>query len=186
MNQHLRKLVQKYRSIRGLNFPQLAEMAGYKNTIEWANKICNFEREGVGGDDMIGRILEALKVDPVEVRLAVEKDTEEWETWADETIPMQMIVHYFGAIIHIHKMPDEASSSREAAIKYGRLYAIMRKVRVCLIVSRRESVWISTEGETRISLTRPGVPNFPYASIGGKKFIWGSKSDQFEPCVLKN
>lgn len=186
MNKHLRKLVQKRRSMYGLNFPRLAELAGYRNTIKWANRICNFEREGVGEDDMIGRILDALKVDPVEVRLAVEKDTEEWETWADEPIPMQMIVHYFGAIIHIHKMPDEACSTREAAIDYGILYAVARKVRVCLIVSRRESVWISAEGETRVSLTRPGVPNFPYASIGGKKFIWGSRSDQFEPCVLKN
>ena len=53
MNKHLRNLIHKHRASMGLNFGQLAELSGYRNRSKWAIRICNFEREGVGDDEMV-------------------------------------------------------------------------------------------------------------------------------------
>lgn len=161
-------------------------MAGYKNKIKWGNRICSFEREGVGESDMIKRVTAALGIDPKEIRIAMQKDRQEWEAWADKPIQMQMIVRLFGAVSYVHKMPSEVSSSRVLALKYAQNYASSNQLRVCLVLSRRESAWISANGDIRLSKTEPGVPNFPYASVGGKKFLLDLKDGNLEPTVLKN
>lgn len=185
MNKHLRKLVWKYRSIRQINFSNLAESAGYTNKSKWVNRICTFEREGIGEDDLIRRLVVALEIDLKELQQAVQKDYEEWEAWASEPVPMEMIVWFIGAVFHINKIPEEVSSSRELATEYARNYASENKLRVCLVLSRRESVWISDEGNARVSQTTPGVPNFPYASVGGKKFLLDLSGGEFRPRVLE-
>jgi hypothetical protein len=169
----------------GLNFGQLAELSGYRNRSKWAIKICNFETEGVGDDEMVSKVIQALEIDHQEVQEAIQKDYAIWEQWADELVPMQMLLRYSGVIIVIHHMPPEITS-REAAIEYAQNYAKENAVRVCLVLSRRESVWIAADGNMHISLTTPGVPNIPFASVGGKQFLFNSSQDSFPFTVLKS
>ena len=185
MNKHLRNLIHKHRVSKGLNFGQLAESSGYRNRSKWAIKICNLEREGVGDDEMQARVIQTLEIDPQEVQDAIEKDNAEWERWANEPVPMQMFLRITGVIILLHQMPPEITS-REAAIKYAQEYAKVRGVRVCLAISRRESAWMAEDGHMFISQTKPGVPNIPYASVGGKKFLFSGSQDSFLFTVLKN
>ncbi len=185
MNKHLRKLIYKHRAAKGINFGQLAELSGYRNRSKWANKICNLEREGVGDDELVGRVIQALEIDDQEVQDALQKDYAIWEQWANEPVPMQMILWIAGAIIVIHHMPPEITS-REDAIEYAQNYAKEKGLRVCLALSRRESAWIAADGHMHISQTKPGVPNIPYASVGGKQFLLNSVQGSFTPTVLKS
>ena len=185
MNKHLRNLIHKNRASMGLNFGQLAELSGYRNRSKWAIRICNFEREGIGDDEMVSKVIQALEIDHEEVQEAIQKDYAIWEKWANEPVPMQMLLRYSGVIIVIHHMPPEITS-RESAIKYAQNYAKENALRVCLVLSRRESVWIAADGHMHISQTTPGVPNMPYASVGGKKFLFNSSQDSFPFTVLKS
>ncbi len=185
MNRHLRKLIRKYRSTFGLNFAQLAKMAGYKNKIKWANRICNFEREGVGEDDMVRRIIDALHIDAGELRQAVQEDESEWRSWADEPVSIQMRVMLFGAIILNHDLPENITT-KELAIEYACQFAKANQLRVCLALSRRESVWISRDGQMSVVQTKPGMPNSPYASIGGKKFVLTLSNEGLTTMSLRN
>ncbi len=185
MNKHLRNLIYRHRALKGLNFGQLAELSGYKNRSKWAIKICNFEREGVGDDEMVGRVIQALEIDHEEVQEAIQKDYAIWEKWADEPVEMQMLLRYSGVIILIHDMPQEITSQEEA-IEYAQNYAKENGLRVCLVLSRRESVWIAADGHMHISQTTPGVPNIPFASVGGKKFLFNNSQDSFPFTVLKS
>ena len=107
MNKHLRNLIHKHRASMGLNFGQLAELSGFRNRSKWAIRICNFEREGVGDDEMVSKVIQALEIDHQEVRDAIQKDYAIWEQWANEPVPMQMLIRITGVIILIHDMPPE-------------------------------------------------------------------------------
>lgn len=185
MNTHLRNLIHEHRVSKGLNFGELADLAGYTNTSKWANKICNFEREGAGTNDLVTRVLQALKIDSQEVQEAISKDYGEWEAWANEPVPMRMIVRLIGPVCQIYDIPPEISS-RESAIEFARNYAMAKGVRVCLVLSRRNSAWIRTDGTWFISETRPGVPNIPYSSLGGKKFLLDVSPGGFNPVVQRS
>ena len=185
MNKHLRNLIHKHRASMGLNFGQLAELSGYKNRSKWAIKICNFEREGVGDDEMVSKVIQSLEIDHQEVQDAIHQDYAIWEKWANEPVQMEMLIRLTGVIILIHDMPPEITS-REATIEYAQNYAKKSGFPVCLVLSRRESAWIAADGHMHISETTPGVPNIPYASVGGKKFLFNNSQDSFPFTVLKS
>ncbi len=185
MNKHLRKLIYKHRTAKGLNFGELAELSGYRNRSKWANRICNLEREGVGDDELVRRVIQALEIDHAEIREAIQKDYAIWEKWADESVAMQMLIRITGVIILNHDMAPEVTS-REAAIEYAQDYAKENGLRVVLVLSRRESAWIAADGHMFILQTKPGVPNIPYASVGGKKFLFNRSQDSFPFSVLKS
>ena len=62
MNKHLRTLIGHARQAKGINFRELAELCGF-NPLKWANRIVNFEREGVGRDKMIRKLIQSLELD---------------------------------------------------------------------------------------------------------------------------
>jgi hypothetical protein len=130
-------------------------------------------------------VIQALEIDRAEVREAIRKDYAEWEQRAKESVPMQMFLRLTGVIILPHDMPAEITS-REAAIEYAQDYARKSGFRVCLALSRRESAWIAADGKMHISQTTPGVPNIPYVSLGGKKFIIDLSKGTFAPVVLRS
>ena len=185
MNKHLRRLIYKHRAAKGLNFGQLAELSGYRNRSKWAIRICTLEREGVGTGELVGNVIRALEIDHQEIQEALQKDYAIWEKWANEPVPMQMLIRITGVIILIHEMPPEITS-REAALEYAQEYAKRSGFRVCLALSRLESAWIAADGHMSISQTKPGVPNIPYASVGGKKFLFNNSQDSFPFTVLKS
>ena len=74
MNEHLSKLIGHYRQSKNLNFPELAKLCDL-NPQKWANKICNFEREGIfDSDELVHNLIRVLEINPQEVRDAVRKD----------------------------------------------------------------------------------------------------------------
>jgi hypothetical protein len=40
------------------------------------------------------------------------------------------------------------------------------RVRVCLVLDRKRSFWISSDGTTYLTQVRDGQPNVPYSTVG--------------------
>lgn len=179
----LSKLVGHYRQQQNLNFQELAKLCGL-NPKKWGHRIVDFEREGRGDDELVSKLIYALNIPLGEVKEAVERDLDDWNKWADEPIPMQMIVRLIGPFCMIHHIPEEINT-REEAIAYAQDYAKSNHLRVCLVLSRRESAWISADGHSSISKTQPGGINVPYGSFGGTKKFLVDISNEFNPTVIK-
>jgi len=180
----LSPLIGRYRKKQNLNFEELAELCGL-NRKKWGHRIVAFEREGRGNDKLAGKLIHGLNIPLEEVQDAVEKDLADWNKWADEPIPMQMIVRLIGPFCMIHHIPDEINT-REESITYAQNYAKTENLRVCLVLSRRESAWISADGHSSISKTQPGGINVPYGGFGTTKFLVDISNGEFRPCVIKN
>ena len=164
----------------------LAEMVGYKNRNKGARLILNFEREGIITEDLLQKLIEALEIDHEGMTEAIEKDRAEWEAWVSEPVPMKMIVRLIAAVYCLHPLPVEITTPEEAET-YARNFAKEKHFRVCLALNRRQSVWISEEGEIEgRTQARPGLPNIPYATLGGRrKFLFGSTEQGFRPVVIR-
>ncbi len=171
MNKHLRNCVRQQRERKGLHLGQLAAMIGYANHNQGARLILQFERKGIVSDDLLQKLIIALGIDQEGITEAREKDKADWEVWISEPVPMQMILTPIPAVNLLHPVPPEIETSEEAE-KYARNYAKEKGFRVCLVLSRRESVWIDGDGEiTCRTFAEPGVPNFPNTIVGGRRNI---------------
>ncbi len=73
------------------------------------------------------------------------------------------------AIYQRVELPDDALDP-EAAGAFASDVARERKLRVCLVLSRRVSVWFDTEGrESGRSEATPEMPCEPFLMVGGKR-----------------
>ena len=180
----LSPLISRYRKKQNLNFEELAKLCGL-NPKKWGHRIVDFEREGQGNDELVSKLIHALGIPLEEVQDAVEKDLNDWNKWADKPIPMQMIVRLIGPFCMIHHIPKEIIT-REDAIDYAQNYAKTEHLRVCLVLSRRESAWISADGHSSISQSQPGGINVPYGGFGTTKFVFDISNGGFNPTVIRN
>jgi hypothetical protein len=173
MNKHLRKLIGHCRQEKGLNFRELAELCGL-NPKKWSNKIVNFEREGtLDSDEMVHSLIRVMEIDPQEVRDAVNKDYQDWESWVNQPVAMQLILKIIPAVYKIIKIPDHIKDADEA-IAFAAGVAKEWGRQACLSINRKESIWFKEDGTIKFkSIAQPGVPITPYSSIGGKSFYFG-------------
>ena len=172
MNKHLRRLIGHCRQEKGLNFRELSELCGL-NSKKWSNKIVNFEREGIGSNELIHSLIKVLKIDPEEVRDAVRKDYEDWEKWVSEPVPMELILKIIPAVYKLIKIPDYINDTDEA-IEFASSVAKEWGRQACLSINRKESIWFEEDGTTKFrSIAQPGIPNIPYSTVGGKSFHFG-------------
>lgn len=172
MNKHLRRLTGHCRQEKGLNFRELAELCGL-NSKKWSNKIVNFEREGIGSNELIHILIKVLEIDPEEVRDAVRKDYEDWETWVNHPVPMQLILKIIPSVYKMVKIPDHIKDADES-IEFASSVAKEWGRDACLALNRKESIWFRDDGTIKFkSVSEPGIPNIPYSSVGGKAFYFG-------------
>jgi hypothetical protein len=173
MNKHLGKLIGCKRQEKGLNFREIADLCGL-NPEKWANKICNFEREGtLDSDEMVLSLIRVMEIDRQEVRDAVQKDYEDWETWVNEPVPMELILKLIPAVYKLVKIPDHINKT-DKAIEFASNVAKEWKRDACLALNRKESIWFKEDGTIKFrSTAQPGIPNIPYSTIGGKAFHFG-------------
>ena len=151
-----------------------------------ARLILQFEREGIASHDILQKLITALQIDHEDMIKAIEKDQAEWEEWVCEPVPMQMILTPIPAVNILHPMPPEIET-REEAETYARDCAKEKGFRVCLVLSRRESVWIDGNGEiTCRTIAKPGVPNIPYTTVGGqRRFVFRVGEHGLCPVLIK-
>jgi hypothetical protein len=126
----------------------LARLVGYRNVNKGARRITCLERTGLGKPDLVVNVAEALDVDWMVVeRLAQEDHLErplEWQAWANEPTPMCLVVRMMAAVYAKHALPVEIMTV-EAAEAWACEFAREHRCRICLVVSRRLSVWLNAD-----------------------------------------
>jgi transcriptional regulator with XRE-family HTH domain len=162
---------------RGLSLGQLARMVGYRNVSKGANRIARFERDGAINELLMLNLAEALEIDLPTVEDLMEQDRQEhlraWEAWANEPVPMCLIVKYLPAVYGTTQLPEGVKTPEEAE-KYACDYARRNRRQVCLAVSRRLSIWINKEGEVEARTeAKPDQSNVPSMRLRAKRtFLW--------------
>lgn len=186
MNKHLRNYFRSQRELKGIRLGHLAEMVGFQNRNKGARLILQFEREGSVSDELLAKLTQALDLDEKEIANAMKKDTADWAAWVSEPVPTLMILTPIPAVNVLHPMPPEIVTAKEAE-EYAKSYAKERGFRVCLVLSRRESVWIDGDGKiTGRTFAKPGVPNIPYSTVGGtQKFLFRVGERLLQPVVVR-
>lgn len=169
----------------GLTLGELARMLGYRNVNKGVRRILQLEREGTVKEDLLVKLAEALGIDLPTIERLMDQDYSEylrgWEQWVNEPQPMFLVVKLMPAVYAKKDLPAEVTTSEQAEA-WACEYARQDRLRVCLVVSRRLSVWIDAEGnvEGRTEAT-PDNPNMPWMKLPGnrRKFLFGlEESDE--------
>jgi hypothetical protein len=107
----------------------------------------------------------------------VDEDYRDWLAVADEPIRPHVVVRIMAAVYQCVRIPDE-SLDPELAAAFASRTALGRKSNVCLVLSRRVSVWFDAAGhDCGRTQAMPEMPCEPYAVIGGKRvqFAFGKE-----------
>ena len=105
----------------------------------------------------------------------LQEDLEDWLRWANEPIRPYLVVRLMAAIYSQADLPDEVRSVEEAE-RYASEFAKGHRLRVCLVLSRRVSVYFADDGSFRYAseAVPGGEPNQPYTVVGGRRCLMNS------------
>jgi len=170
------------RLAKNLSLGDLARLVGYKNVAKGANRIIRFEREGVITDELLIKLAKALDIDWATVEALAQQDRKEhveaWTEWADEPVPMKLVLRLIAAVYSTCQLPEEITTP-EKAERYACDVARMRRMQVCLVLNRRKSVWIDADGTVlrRTEATPFGGSNEPWMQLKGRRFLLNCKTE---------
>jgi len=172
----VRTYFKSQRLAKKLSLGDLARLVGYGNISKGANRIVRFEQEGVIDDELLIKLAKALEINWETVEELAEQDRKEhieaWSKWVDEPVPMRLVIKWIPAVYSERLLPVEITTP-EAAEEFACDQARQLKKHICLVLSRRKSVWISDEGivRKRTEATPFGGPNEPWMELKGKRFL---------------
>jgi len=171
---HLSDLFQQRREATGISFGELARKCGYSNVSKGSNRIQKFEQSSKFEPTLLGKLAAALGITSAEIHRAVEQDRAEWEAWASEPIEPHMIVRLVAAFYSRSAIPLELRGDRAAMEGFAGDYAATNRVRVCLVLSRRLSVWFERDGRCSGATEDTfGKRNGPVMTVEGRDFLIG-------------
>ncbi len=132
---------------------ELAVRAGWLDAGAGGSVIARFEREGdpVLSDSEITRLAEALNISADKVN-SLESETRrkaraEWEAWANERVPVSLLLRGMPSIWHRVEVPPELT--RPEAVLVWALAAPQHKAYMrCICWSRRHATYIREDGTT--------------------------------------
>ncbi len=170
---HLGKYLKTERERHDLTRGQLAKMAGFSNISKWARRIYEREQEGKENPILLERLVNFLTIHHDIVEELAEKDRQEslasFEKWVNEPVSMELIVRFIPGVYGNVSIPDQIRTPEEAeswACRTAKEY----KKKVCLQLSRKESVWINEQGQiTGRSQAKPDLVSAPYMKLKGSK-----------------
>jgi transcriptional regulator with XRE-family HTH domain len=166
---HVSSLFRRRRVDRGLSIGQLARLLGYRNVSKGCNRIQGFEGGGKVAPDLLARLASELAITPDEIRHALGEDYRDWLAWANQPVRPHVVLRYLACVYQRIELPDDALDP-EAAELFASDLARERRFKVCLVLSRRISVWYDATGrEYARTEATPEMPCEPYAVIGGKR-----------------
>ena len=157
------------RLAKGLTLGQLAKLLGYTNIGKGARRAHELETTGKAPGDLLVKIMGVLNLDPAIVGQPAAEDHEEflrqWNEWADVPIRRYLVAKVIPGIYRRVELPGDVLTP-DAAEAFATGYARDHGYPVCLVVTRRMSVWFSSDGSviTRTE-TRPGEVNEPYVTL---------------------
>ena len=150
----------------------MARRLGYSNLSKGCRRISAVEDGGPANPpDLPSRIVEILGISDETVKQMLHRDFEMWQAWLNEPVAMRMVIRLMAAVYSPHTIPPSITTADEAEA-YARQIAKERRLKVCLVLSRRVSVWIDNDGSiVARTEAEAGLPNMPFMQIGSKKFL---------------
>lgn len=172
MTNHLGTFFREQRLQRGWSVGELARLVGYHNVSKGSNRITRFEVIGEVKEDLLFNIADVLGIDLAQIEELAEQDRQErirqWEAWVNEPVPIHIIVRLRATVYASKPLPPDVFT-HEQAETFACDYAQKHRLRVCLMLSRRHSVWIDIEGQVydRTEST-PNNPNPHVSRLQGR------------------
>jgi hypothetical protein len=84
---------------------------------------------------------------------------------------MYLVIRLMAAVYARQTLPSEIETADEAEA-WACTFARQHRCCVCLVVSRRLSVWIDQQGEIEARTKAvPGEPNMPFMEVRGRRFL---------------
>ena len=172
MTTHVAAYFRKRRLEKGLRLGEVARTLGYRNVSKGARRVDTFETTGNIKEQLFKKLTAVLEIDQATVNGLLQKDLADWTEWANEPIRPYLVVRLMAAIYSPAELPDEVRSVEDAE-RYASAFARERKLHVCLVLSRRLSVYFGDDGSFRYAseAVPGGKPNQPYAEIGGRRCL---------------
>lgn len=169
LGQHFRRR----REERKLRLSKVAGLAGYRNITKGVNRILEFERHGEVHDGLLKKLASLLEIDDESIRRLAEEDRRlflhDWNQWADQEIGPYLVVRLIAAVYRHEELPLNIESA-DAAEAFAIARAKELQLKVCLVVSRRLSLWIDEHGEVyERTEAVPGEANSPWMSLKGSR-----------------
>lgn len=145
------------------------ESTGVKNPNQ---ELTTFETSGDSDDPEFATRLAAALGLPWQSMQEIEQAADQaWQAWLDEPVPMKLIVRAIPGCYTNQRLPENVTTPQEAEA-FARDLARRIQKRMCLVVSRRKSIWIGYHGEIeKVTETQFGELNEPSMSIGGHRFM---------------
>ena len=166
---HLSQLFRGRRVERRLTTGQLARLLGYCNVTKASNRIQRFEAGGKVSPDLLARLSSALEVNSEEIRKSLSEDYRDWLAWANEPIRPYVVLRYLACVYQRIELPDDVLEA-EAAESFASNLSREKKLKTCLVLTRRLSCWYDATGrEYARTEATPDLPCEPFVSIGGKR-----------------
>jgi hypothetical protein len=166
---HLGDYFRARRLERAMNTSHLAQTVGYKNLNKGRRRIQTFEGGGKIAPDLLEKLASALAVSQDEIRRLAAEDYKDWLRWAEEPVRPYVLLRYMACVYQRVELPDDALTP-EAAEEYASRLARERKFKVCLVLSRRISVWYDATGK---EYARTEATPRAAASRWGCSVAWG-------------
>ena len=159
---------------QGVTLNELARRCGYQNVTKGCNRIRRFEESGRIDEALLLKLAEQLSIEHSTIRELMRQDREEfvanWNAWADEPVPMKIVIRWIPAVYSGRSVPP-AITTQEEAEHFTSEQARHWKKKICLVISRRQSVWFDEHGQVncRATATPDDGLNQPWMSVGRGK-----------------
>ena len=161
---HIGHLLWNFRFKNKITCAVIARGLGYTNTNKGIRKYLGWERgDEYPEEEQLHQLVQVMKLDPKKVENAVARDQRDYEKWLDEPIPMTLVVRLMSCVYIDVDVPENLSPEEAAA--FASEYARKANLRVCLVKSRRESVYFSSNGEVEFTIRER-----PHTMMGGRRF----------------
>ncbi len=175
MGTHLGDFLKARREERGWTLGDVARRLGYANITKGARRLHLMEEGEVVSPDLLAKLVPLMGVDPGRIKELHAQDRREylaaWERWADEPVPVQIVVRCIAGVFGNHAVPAELKTPEEV-VAYAQGYARRIGKRVFVVLSRRLTVSISESGE--VTGRHEATPDFdprPCMRVGHKQFV---------------
>jgi transcriptional regulator with XRE-family HTH domain len=167
MQTELGELIRRSRRSLGWTLQELARRMGYRNLAKGARRLEHLEQSGMASTDLEARAASALGLDQ---RLLVEIKARDdaarahlFQEWLEGAQPMELYGYVAGATFRV-PLPERLTEDQAIAFAMDTRQEL--RVRMCLVVDRKRSFWISSDGTTYLTQARAGQPNCPYSTVG--------------------
>jgi hypothetical protein len=172
MSSHLSQFFHQRRLDKKFGFGDVARRCGYKNITKGCNRIQKFEDGDEIDTELFQKLTAVLDISDADIARCVEADKTEWEQWADESIEPYIVIRLMAAFYSHKNIPPNIHADQEAMKQFASDFSKEKRLRVCLVLSRRLRVWFDREGGVERTTEDTFDQSYgPYMRVSGKKFL---------------